>query len=128
MAPLVKTEGQAISDLPEMRLGNKPNDGKQLRFSWSERMAVLRQSPDSIEFIRPFFGSDEYNSGRVNYCLWIADARLKSASQMPLIGERIESCRKTRLGFTDPNNVALAKKPHQMREFNAARKRTLIVQ
>ena len=128
VAPLVCARGSVFSkNLPEMILGNKPNDGKKLRLEFDEKIEILSQYPEAHEFIRPFYGSDEYNSGKMRYCLWIPDSRLDHALTIPPIAKRVSETQEQRLAFADEFNRALAKKPHQMREFNEAERLTVFI-
>jgi hypothetical protein len=127
-APLVKASGRPIvQHLPEMILGNKPNDGKALRFSFSERLEILSTNPEGRGFLRRFYGSDEYNKSIPKYCLWISDELLAKAETIEPIRQRLQLCRENRLNQTDASNKKLAKRPHQMREFNEAEQHSLIV-
>jgi very-short-patch-repair endonuclease len=127
-APLVKAMGDPISQhLPHMILGNKPNDGKALRLTFSERLEVLSENPSGSKFIRRFYGSDEYNKDIPRYCLWISDELLASAEQIESIRQRLQLCRETRLEHSDDSNKKLAQRPHQMREFNEAQHYSFIV-
>lgn len=126
--PMVLPRGQVLSSqLPEMNLGNKPNDGKLLRLTLSQKQEIVERLPDTNALIRPFFGSDEFNGGTVRYCLWISDENLEYAKTFAPIAERIESVRRIRLQFSDEANKHLAVRAHQMREFNEAKLWTICV-
>jgi hypothetical protein len=127
-APLVVPQARPVSqDLPDMILGNMPNDGGALSLTHSERLDFIAEQPDSELFIRRFYGSREFNNDLVRYCLWISDARLDQASRINRIKERIEASRASRLSMPDASNRKLAERPHQMREFNEAQTRWFIV-
>lgn len=128
LAPTVSPRSQPLSSqLFEMKLGNKPNDGKRLRLSSLEKTRLVAKWPESDYLLRPFLGSDEYNSGLVSYCLWIADHQATHATSIAPIAERVAEVRAIRLQFSDPANRKLAARPHQMREFNEAQISTIIV-
>jgi len=127
-APLVEARGVPISvDLPEMILGNMPNEGGALSFTFAERSELLSVSPETAIFIRRFYGSKEYNNDLPRYCLWISDQLLAQANGTDLIRERISLAREIRLKSPDPANQKLADRPHQMREFNEARTRSFVI-
>ena len=127
-APLVKAIGEPISQhLPHMILGNKPNDGKALRITFSERLEVFSENPLGSKFIRRFYGSKEYNNDIPSYCLWISDELLTSAERIEPIKQRLQLCREIRLKHSDDSNRKLAQRPHQMREFNEAQHYSFIV-
>lgn len=125
---MVSPSGRTLSNqLPEMNLGNKPNDGKKLRLTLSEKLEMIGRDSDASAFIRPFFGSDEYNSGAVRYCLWIPDQQLDLAMTVAPIVERINAVRNIRSQFSDESNKQLAQRSHQMREFNEAMHMTICI-
>ncbi|BAM02439.1 class I SAM-dependent DNA methyltransferase [Phycisphaera mikurensis] len=127
-APLVTARSDTLSsDLPTMILGNKPNDGRALRVSAASRREVISADAAADGFLRPFYGSDEFNGGVVNYSIWVDDADLEDALTCSAIGSRIELCRKKRLAFKDSSNRQLAKRPHQMREHVSSTESTIIV-
>lgn len=128
VTPLVKSVGKPISsNLTEVLLGNKPNDGKALRISFLEKKDFESKDSRASDFIRPFFGSNEYNNGLAKYCLWISNENVESAQSVVLIKERIEECYRIRSNFEDAANRKLAEIPHQMREFNEAAIHSIII-
>ena len=125
-APLVQVRGEVLStDLPEMILGNMPNDGGALSYTMSERERV--RDSRTLLFLRRFYGSREFNNDIPRYCLWIGDEELESATQIDEIRERIDTCRETRLRSPDAANRKLSEKPHQMREFNSPHRSAAII-
>jgi hypothetical protein len=127
-APLVEATGRPISrQLPDMILGNMPNDGGALSLTFFERELLISREPRSAAFIRRFYGSKEFNNDIPRYCLWIKDENLSYATSIDWIAERINSSRTTRLNSPDAGNRKLAERPHQMREFNEARRCSFIV-
>lgn len=111
---------QIVRQLPDMNLGNKPNDGGALSFGAVERRDILREHPEASRFIRRFYGSKEFNNDIPRYCLWIEDGFLHEARRIRPIHDRIELSRTARVQAEDANNQALAERPHQFREFNEA--------
>jgi hypothetical protein len=70
--PVVEPRGFPISGcLPEMILGNMPNDGGALSLTFSEREQMTKEAPNPVQYIRRFYGSKEYNNDLARYCLWI---------------------------------------------------------
>ena len=127
-APLVEARGLPISvDLPEMILGNMPNEGGALSLSFSEKSDLVAVNPDAPNFIRRFYGSKEYNNDLPRYCLWISDQALAKAKSIGLIRDRISRAREVRLKSPDASNRKLADRPHQMREFNEAKSHSFVV-
>lgn len=127
-APLVEAKGLSLSaDLPEMILGNMPNEGGALSLSHSEMEELTSRYPSASKFVRRFYGSKEYNNDIPRYCLWISDQSLTEANEIGPIRECISLSRQVRLGSPDPSNRKLADRPHQMREFNEAKKHSFVI-
>jgi hypothetical protein len=126
-APLVKAIGEPLSQhLPEMILGNMPNEGGALSLTFSEKLEIASENPRASEFIRRFYGSKEYNNDISRYCLWISDESLARAEQIEPIKQRLQLSREVRLKSPDASNRKLAQRPHQMREFNEAQNYSFI--
>lgn len=89
-------------------------------------MALIWEDPHAVQFVRRFYGSKEFNNDLVRYCLWIGDEYLGAATNTEFVRQRIEAARKKRLAMPDPSNRELATRPHQMREFNEAKKHWFI--
>jgi hypothetical protein len=127
-APLVKAVGTPVSkDVPEMILGNMPNDGGALSLTFSEKHQLLFESPQAGIFIRRFYGSKEYNNNIPRYCLWISDNDVGCAKKIETISQRLQLSRAARLKSPDASNRKLADRPHQMREFNEAQSHSFII-
>ncbi len=127
-APLVKALIEPISyHLPNMILGNMPNDGGALSITFSERIDILSGNPEASEFIRRFYGSKEHNNDIPRYCLWISDESLARADKIEPIRQRLLLSKETRVKSPDASNRKLAARPHQMREFNEAKCYSFII-
>jgi len=124
---IVKATGKSIFGLPEMLRGNQPTDGGNLLLSPMERNALLQQHPEAAPLIRPIVGSEELIHRKTRYCLWITDASLTLAQSIPFIAKRIEKVRQIRLASPDPGARKMAIYPHQFREMNEAKDKTIIV-
>jgi hypothetical protein len=59
--------------------------------------------------------------------LWIDDANLESAQDIPAIARRIEGVRRMRLASRDKSAKGMAARAHQLREMNIADKWTIVV-
>ncbi|MBB5051000.1 hypothetical protein HNQ36_000954 [Afipia massiliensis] len=116
-----------ISEVPAMTLGNVPYDGGNLLLSPSDLEGLGLSTEQKREFVRRFFGSAEFIRGIERYCLWISDSNLQDALSLPLIAARIDGVRQMRLASTDAGTVAMAARPHQMREMNIGREKTIVV-
>ncbi|MCY4656273.1 MAG: lactate dehydrogenase [Gammaproteobacteria bacterium] len=80
-----------------MFFGNMPRDGGNLIVSLEERNRVGRTDPIFQSFLRPFLGSEDFIQGKTRYCIWVEREQLGDALKSPLIAQRFEAVRRTRL-------------------------------
>lgn len=113
----VEKQTKSISNLPEMRRGNMPNDKELLRLTPYEKEQLLAEVPQAAKFIRLQKGSDEFINDIERYCLWIADDDLEEALSIPFIKQRVDAVKEYRLNSKDITLHEQAKRAHQFREF-----------
>ena len=113
----IEKQTKPISNLPEMRRGNMPNDKELLRLSPSEKDELISKYPEASKYIRLQKGSDEFINNIERYCLWISDDELNDALRIPSIKKRIDAVREYRINSKDITLHEQAKKAHQFREF-----------
>ena len=110
-----------ISQETEMIYGSKPADGGHLFLSEVERDALLAAEPLARQYIRPFFGADEFINGKARYCLWFAsvsEIRLNhDLKHMPQVAERIEAVRQMRQVSPKVPTQKQAATPHLLSEI-----------
>ena len=124
---IVKKSTRPLADLPEMKFGNKPVDGRHLLLSRTKMLALELTEEQRRRFIRRFYGSKEFIQGKVRYCLWITDDDLEEAQSIPAIAERVELVRQTRLKSRDKGARDMASRAHQFREMFYGEHHTIVV-
>lgn len=87
-----------ISILPEMALGSSGIDGGFLILSKDEKDEFIKSDKNSTKFIKPFLGGNDFLNGFERHCLWIEDEDVEEANNSALIKNRIEKCKKYRMG------------------------------
>lgn len=122
---IVHKRSKPSPGLSDMTLGNAPYDGGNLILSSAEveELGLPHDLRETI--IRPLLGSAEIIDGTSRFCLWITDQNLESASEVRSIARRIEAVRDMREGSRDAGTNAMANRPHQFREMNTAKHRTI---
>ncbi len=116
-----------LSKLPEMKFGNKPNDGGALIFDETTKIKLEEGNPNINRFIKKMLGSYELINGVKRFCFWISDNELESAKKYKAIFEAIEKCKKHRLASVDEGARKLAERPHQFRDLNIAVESAIII-
>ena len=117
---IVDGRSKPISDFPEMKFGNMPNDGGGLILTEDDKNKLINEFPTAERFIKILLGSSEYIRGNKRYCFWIEDNDLEDALKIPFIVERIEISKKHRLKSKDKGTNELAKRAYQFRDRNTA--------
>lgn len=116
-----------VSNFPEMKFGNMPNDGGGLILTEDDKIQMLKETPEASKFLKVLLGSAEYIKGDKRYCLWIEDSELKEAMQIPFIQDRIQKTKRHRINSKDTGTNELAKRSHQFRDRNVAKDSQLII-
>ena len=124
---LVVKETKSISNFPEMRRGNMPNDKELLRLSVSEKDELISQYPTASTFIRRQIGSEEFIKGLERYCFWISNEMLMEALSIPFIKKRVDAVRDYRLNSKDKTLHEQAERAHQFREFFECTDQSLLI-
>ena len=107
---------RSISDMPPCDFGNMPNDGGGLMLRPDERDSLLASHPSAGRFIRRLLGTEEFIDGKGRFCLWITDAELCDASDVPFIVDRIAAVRAHRENSDREATNRLAARSHQFGE------------
>ena len=124
---IVDKVSRPISDLTEMSYGNYPGDGNYLTISSMEARELVNRYPGLKIIVRPVYGAQEFIKGLSRFCLWIDDSMLGLALTDPFVADRIASVRATRTSSRDISLNKLAKRSHQYRDRNVARRDLIIV-
>jgi len=97
---ILPSRSQAPSGMSAMTQGNKPVDGGYLIISTDEKAELISNYPQIEQWIKPFIGGRELINGLERYCLWLADASVKTLrdlSQVPEVKARFEGVKEARL-------------------------------
>lgn len=85
-----------ISDVPPMKIGNKPIDDGNYLFSREEKEEFIRQEPISADFFFRWYGSQEFIKGIERWCLLVQRIPNSLLKQMPMTQNRIDNVREFR--------------------------------
>lgn len=103
------------SGLPKAEFGCMPYDNGHLIMSKAEKDELIRQYPESADFIKPLMGSQEFLKDIHRFCLWIDNDKRVLAESIPPIKARIDATEHFRC-YESKDGVSLADRPHQFRE------------
>lgn len=124
---IINKSSVPISNLAEMKFGNKPVDGGNLLLTRTEVENNSLTKEQQTHLIRQIYGSAELIRGLQRYCLWIEDKHLELALSNNSIKSRIEEVRKIRLGSRDKSANKMAQCSHQMREMNIGKSHSIAI-
>ena len=108
---IIKSRSKPICDVPDIGIGNKPIDDGNYLFSKEEMDEFIKIEPNSAQYFRPWFGSDEFINRRPRYCLFLKHALPSELKKMPNVMKRIENVKQFRQKSVSPGTVKLAETP-----------------
>lgn len=109
---IVKGRSNPISEFPEMRYGNMPNDGGNLIITESEKKDFVSNDSKVRKWIKSFIGSEEFIKGHSRFCLWIPDTDMENAVSINMIKNRLDKVVIHRINSSEKSTRAKAKNPN----------------
>ncbi len=110
-----RTKKQISNEL-EMSRGNQPTDGGNLLLSNDEYEELIQLEPLAKKYIKRYMMGYEFLNDVKRWCLWFdgcdAIKLNKDLQNMPLVRQRIEDVKNTRLASTKIATVKKAETPH----------------
>ena len=123
----VERSSSPISSLPQMVKGNYYGLSDGLLLDWKDKLELLESGIPEDAF-RTFKGGAELVRGTQRWCLWFPMPEIPvDIFANPLIKQRIDSVRESRLSSPDVAAIRMAKAPHQFREMNACKEWTVAI-
>ncbi len=123
----VEKRTKPLSDFPDMRRGNMPNDKEFLRISREERNQLIAKYPSIDKIIKKQIGANEFINSLDRYCYWISDENLSYALTIPEVKLAIDNCYNYRISSKDKTLHAQALRAHQFREFFECNDNSLLI-
>ncbi|MBY0224630.1 MAG: lactate dehydrogenase [Hyphomicrobium sp.] len=111
---------KAPSDRPTMFWGNKPTDGGHLLLTPKEARDIVQATPHASEFLRPYFGSDEFIKGSPRVCIWVEDRLRDQAYAVPYLANKFDEVKHFRLNSKAKETRPAADYPHKFRQIQGA--------
>jgi len=124
---IVEKNIRSPEDRGLMVWGNKPTDNGNLFLDGYQLNKLLNQSPESIGYIRHYFGSAEFIRGLQRYCLWIEDSEVQEAYKIPEIARRIDAIREFRASSKAAETRPAADYPHRFRQIQGVSERSAFI-
>jgi hypothetical protein len=124
---IVNKMSRSTGDRASMVWGNKPTDDGNFFLNIDQLQALLKESPESHQFVRQYFGAAEFIRGLQRFCIWIADNKAEEAAKIPEISKRLNSIRKFRESSKAAETRPAAKFPHRFRQIQGVAKESAII-
>ncbi len=103
---VIESRKKAISNIPEIGIGNMPLDGGFYLFTEEEKTEFIKKEPNSEKWFRPWIGSQEFINRFYRYCLYLHDCSPSELRKLPECLIRVEAVR----NFRNSNSRASTKK------------------
>jgi hypothetical protein len=116
-----------ITNIPEMRCGNKPSDGGFLILSNEEKEDLLSKEPKAEKFIKKFIGSDEFINNGDRWCIWLDNIQPNELRALPLVLARVNQVKEFRLKSTAAPTRKAANTPYKFFYISQPEKRYIVI-
>ena len=113
---IVSKSTKTPKGLPRICFGAMPYDQGYLLFNLNEYNDFIKTYPDDARYLHRIYGSQEFINDIPRYCLWIDEEEAEEALKNPIIAQRVEQTRMSRLQSPDESGRKLAEKSYQFRE------------
>jgi hypothetical protein len=110
----------AVPGRQTMFWGNKPTDGGHLVMTPSEARAITRDAPRAAEFLRPYYGSEEFINCAPRVCVWVEDNKKNEAQAIRHLALRFENVKSFREGSKAKETRPAASYPHRFRQIQGS--------
>ena len=107
-----------ICDVPMIGIGNQPIDGGNYLFTKEQMEDFIKLEPSSLQYFRPWYGSEEFIRQKPRYCLWLGDCSPAELRRMPHCMKRIEAVRDMRQNSKRVGTRKLADRPTRFQVEN----------
>ena len=122
----IAPQNKSISNLPTIITGNNPYEGGFLLLDAEEKQDLIKNHPNSNEFLVKVIGANEFINGIERWGIWIKDDDLNRALSIEPIKQRVNKTKEWRLTGGDVAR-GLANKPHKFRFTNRAQQTQILI-
>ncbi len=124
---VVTKRNRTLCDVPEIAYGSMANDGGYLILSDNEKDELLKESPTSKKFIKPFLGSYEFINNVKRWCIWLENVAPSEYRNEKLILHRIRAVKEKREESTREATKKLADFPMLFGEIRQPKTNYLLI-
>ena len=115
--PFIETRSKPISASSPLVVGSRPADGGYLILNEKEYIEFITKEPLSKDYIKQLMGGNDFLNNNKRFCLWLKDCPPNILKQMPLVLNRVNKVRETRLKSVNKTLRKFADFPSQFQSI-----------
>ncbi|QHN42885.1 N-6 DNA methylase [Candidatus Mycosynbacter amalyticus] len=123
---IVMSRSKPLSSIPSLDYGSFALDDGHFTISLNEYKDILKASPDAEKFLKPFVGAAEFLRGIERYAVWINEADIEEAKQIPILNKKIQAVYEWRMDSKRASTKKLASTPWRFAEIRYQDRQCLI--
>ena len=81
-----------------------------------EARDIIRQDANSVDFLRPYYGSEEFIKASPRVCVWVEDSKKRDALAVPVLKARFEAVKDFRAASKAKETRVAANFEHRFRQ------------
>ena len=112
----IESRNKPFDDRKKMIAPNKPCDYNNLKLEPGEYQEFITKCPESKKWIKRMVGAQEFINNKERYCLWLVGCEPSELRKMPLVIDRVNKCRESRIRANTQESLKLAETPTLFRE------------
>ena len=124
---IISAARKPLSDCPPMTNGSKVADGGNLILEEAEKNELLAAEPAAEKWVKPYWVSENFISGRPRFCLWLKNCPPQELRKMPRVMERVKAVKKVREKSAKKSTREAAATPALFTEYRQSDKPYLAV-
>lgn len=110
---VVEEMSKPIQPRSKMGYGSMARDGGRLLLDVYEKEELEANIPWVSDYIKPVLGAKEFLNAEQRWCLWFRGCDLSALQEEPLLKERFDNVRDSRLASTLKSTKKSANRPHE---------------
>jgi len=100
-----------VCSVPSIVFGSMPNDGGNFLLNDTEKDELIAKCPESLNWIKPFLGAEEFINKTSRWCLWLDYCPPQVLRAMPEVMARVQKVKNLRLASSRKATQDLAAIP-----------------
>ncbi|MBG5965303.1 class I SAM-dependent DNA methyltransferase [Proteus mirabilis] len=101
-----------LNNIPPLLFGNKPTDGGHLLLNREEYEQLLKQEPNTKQWIKKIIGASEFLNSNERWCLWLVNITDTELNLLPSIKKRVLAVKEFRLNSPKTSTKKKANTPN----------------